>query len=174
MMVISIPQNFLFKDSLKILRKYLTHEKNYIDAIINIPNEFGRYKRPEVIIVFKKNRTDDKILFIDMSRDFETKRARIMVPGIFKRNLLLSDSTISRMVDVLAKRSTVGKYSNLIAIDEITGNGFNLSVSKYVDTFEGRFIRLEDLVDEKREIDERLDGLNEKINMMMDELNIRF
>ena len=63
-MAVSISQNFLYKNSLQTLRKYLTHEKNYIDTIISIPEELGR-RRPEVVIVFKKNRTDDDILFID-------------------------------------------------------------------------------------------------------------
>ena len=173
-MAISISQNFLFKDSLKTLRKYLTFEKNYIDAIINIPNEFGRYKRPEVVIVFKKNRKTDKILFIDMSRDFGTRRGRIVVRGSFKSNLLLDKPTLDKMCDVLNNKMVVSKFSSLVSMDEILKNGFNLSVSKYVDTFEGEFIRLKDLVNEKIEIDEKRMLLTKEIDKMMDELNIKF
>ena len=173
-MAISISQNFLFKDSLKTLRKYLTFEKNYIDAIINIPNEFGRYKRPEVVIVFKKNRKTDKILFIDMSRDFGTRRGRIVVRGSFKSNLLLDKPTLDKMCDVLNNKLVVSKFSSLVSMDEILKNGFNLSVSKYVDTFEGEFIRLKDLVNEKIEIDEKRMLLTKEIDKMMDELNIKF
>ena len=53
-------------------------------------------------------------------------------------------------------------------------NNFNLSVSRYVDTFEGKFIRLDDLSFEKREIDRNINELNVKIKKMMDELNIEF
>lgn len=173
-MAISISQNFLFKDSLKTLRKYLTFEKNYIDAIINIPNEFGRYKRPEVVIVFKKNRKTDEILFIDMSRDFGTQRGRIVVRGSFKSNLLLDKPTLDKMCDVLNNKLVVSKFSSLVSMDEILKNGFNLSVSKYVDTFEGEFIRLKDLVNEKIEIDEKRMLLTKEIDKMMDELNIKF
>lgn len=173
-MAISISQNFLFKDSLKTLRKYLTFEKNYIDAIINIPNEFGRYKRPEVVIVFKKNRKTDEILFIDMSRDFGTQRGRIVVRGSFKSNLLLDKPTLDKMCDVLNNKMVVSKFSSLVSMDEILKNGFNLSVSKYVDTFEGEFIRLKDLVNEKIEIDEKRMLLTKEIDKMMDELNIKF
>lgn len=173
-MAISISQNFLFKDSLKTLRKYLTFEKNYIDAIINIPNEFGRYKRPEVVIVFKKNRKTDEILFIDMSRDFRTRRGRIVVRGSFKSNLLLDKPTLDKMCDVLNNKMVVSKFSSLVSMDEILKNGFNLSVSKYVDTFEGEFIRLKDLVNEKIEIDEKRMLLTKEIDKMMDELNIKF
>ena len=59
-------------------------------------------------------------------------------------------------------------------MDEILKNGFNLSVSKYVDTFEGEFIRLKDLVNEKIEIDEKRMLLTKEIDKMMDELNIKF
>lgn len=173
-MAISISQNFLFKDSLKTLRKYLTFEKNYIDAIINIPNEFGRYKRPEVVIVFKKNRKTDEILFIDMSRDFGTRRGRIVVRGSFKSNLLLDKPTLDKMCDVLNNKRVVSKFSSLVSMDGILKNGFNLSVSKYVDTFEGEFIRLKDLVNEKIEIDEKRRLLTKEIDKMMDELNIKF
>ena len=172
-MAVSISQNFLFKDSLRILRKYLTFEKNYIDAVISIPNEFGRYKRPEAVIVFRKNKKDENIMFVDMTRDFSTTRGPLMVPGMLKKNILLSDETIDRMVDVVINRKDVDKYSQLIGIDEVLSNGFNLSVSKYVDTFEGDFITLKDLEDDKRKIDAKRRELSDKINMMMSELNIK-
>ena len=73
-MAVSISENFLFKNSLETLRKYLTCKKNYIDTIIRIPNEIVR-SRPEVVIVFKKNRTNKDILFIDMAADYETQRS---------------------------------------------------------------------------------------------------
>lgn len=173
LMAISISQNFLFKESLKTLRKYLTFEKNYIDSIISIPNEFGRYKRPEVIIVFRKDKNDHDVLFIDMSRKFETTRPSLVVPGRFRSNLLLSDTTIDEMVDALVNRRNVEKYSQLVGIDEILSNGFNLSVSKYVDTFEGEFITLRQLEDDKQKIDKRHRELSDKIDMMMRDLNIK-
>ena len=173
-MAISISQNFLFKDSLKTLRKYLTLEKNYVDAIISIPNEIGRYKRPEVVIVFRKNRNDNGILFIDMSRDFGTRRGRIMVQGRFRGNLLLDNPTLDRMCDVLSNRKVESKFSNMASMDDVIKNGFNLSVSKYVDTFEGEFIDLKELVNEKYVIDSRRRELTEKIDKMMNELNISF
>ncbi len=173
LMAISISQNFLFKESLKTLRKYLTFEKNYIDSIISIPNEFGRYKRPEVIIVFRKDKNDHDVLFIDMSRKFETTRPSRVVPGRFRSNLLLSDTTIDEMVDALVNRRNVEKYSQLVGIDEILSNGFNLSVSKYVDTFEGEFITLRQLEDDKQKIDKRRRELSDKIDMMMRDLNIK-
>jgi type I restriction enzyme M protein len=78
------------------------------------------------------------------------------------------------MQTVFVRRLSVPKFSNLISIDEIRNNNFNLSVSRYVDTFEGEFITLEELVMEKRNIDSNIKDLNLKIERMMDELDIRF
>ena len=172
-MAISISENFLFKNSLEILRKYLTCKKNYVDAIIRIPNEIVR-SRPEVVIVFRKNRTTDDILFIDMSADYETQRSGLIFPGLFRKNIILDDETISKMKNVLLNKLALPKYSNLISIDEIKENNFNLSVSRYVDTFEGEFITLNDLLDEKKEIESNINDLNLRIEKMMNELDIHF
>lgn len=172
-MAVSISENFLFKNSLETLRKYLTFEKNYIDTIISIPEELGR-NRPEVIIVFRKNKVKDNILFIDMSKNYETQRGSIMFPGLFKRNLILSSTTMNKLRDVFLNKLTISKFSNLISMSEIKENDFNLSVSRYVDTFEGEFIQLSDLVNDKQEIDYNLKKLNNKIEKMMEELNIKF
>ena len=172
-MAISISQNFLFKNSLQTLRKYLTFEKNYIDTIISVPEEIGR-RRPEVIIVFKKNRSNQDILFIDISKEYKTQKNRILFPGLFRRNLVFADETLGKIKDVYSKKLIIDKFSNLISMNEIAKNEFNLSVSRYVDTFEGKFIRLSDLKEEKAEIDANIKELNLKIEKMMDELDIRF
>ena len=174
MMVVSISQNFLFKNSLTTLRKYLTYEKNFIDAIISLPIGFGSRIRPEVIIVFKKDRSSDDILFIDMSKDSSTKVPSRIVPGVFRRNLLLSDESIKKLVDVYQNKSDIDKFSNVVGIDVIESNNFNLSISRYVDTYEGEFVKLDNLKDEKEEISNNINSLNEKIDALMDELNIKF
>jgi type I restriction enzyme M protein len=172
-MAISISENFLVKDSLEILRKYLAFEKNYIDAIIRIPNDLIR-TRPEVVIVFKKDRVREDILFIDMSSDYDTQRSGRAYQGSVRKNIILDEKTISKMKNVFLNKLTMPKYSNLISIDEITENNFNLSVSRYVDTFEGEFITLKELVSQKEDIELNIDDLNLKIKKMMDELDIRF
>ena len=172
-MVLAMSQSFLVKNSLETLRKYLTFEKNCIDAIISIPDELSRMSGLEVIVVFRKNRKTDEILFVDISQDFKTKRVPYAVPGMFIRNLTFDDATISNVLDIYNKRKVVEKFSNVVKISEIGNNEFNLSISRYVDTFEGEFVRLEDLASQKEEIDGNIKILNKKIDMMMDELGIR-
>ena len=108
-----------------------------------------------------------------MSRDFGTRKGRVVVRGSFKSNLLLDKPTLDKMCDVLNNKLVVSKFSNLVSMDDILKNGFNLSVSKYVDTFEGEFVRLKDLVNEKIEIDAKRRQLTKEIDKMMEELNIK-
>ena len=78
------------------------------------------------------------------------------------------------MVDALSKRSDIHKYSKVVDFDELIKNDFNLSVSKYVDTFEGKFVSLRNLKQEKYEIDKKCKKLDYQIDAMMRELNIRY
>ena len=172
LMAISVSQNFLFKNSLATLRKFLTHENNYIDTIISLPEKLAGPIRPEVIIVFSKNRKADDVLFINVSDEDNTKPSKNAIPGRLRRNLVLDDSTLDKIVDVFTNRRTIDKFSKLIRLKELSKNDFNLTVSRYVDTYQGTFIRLEDLKSDKQEIDKNLDNLTKKIDMMMDELDI--
>lgn len=172
-MVVGMSQGFLFKNSLETLRKYLTVGRNYIDAIISIPDGLSRPNRSEIIVVFRKNKSTDDIVFIDTSKDYDTKRSPYSVPGLFKRNLILGNETVNRVVEAFIERKNFERFSNVVCLSEIEKNEFNLSISRYVDTFEGEFITLRDLKHQKDELNSNINQLNKKIDMMMDELNIR-
>ncbi|WP_407409457.1 N-6 DNA methylase [Methanobrevibacter sp.] len=173
-MAVSMAQSFLSKNSLQTLRKYLTVEKNYIDAIISLPDELSKPRPSDIIVVFRKNRSKDDIVFVDMSKNYETSRLKHTVPGMFRRNLVFDGKTMYELIDVLIKRIAVERFSNVVDLECISENEFNLSISRYVDTFEGEFVSLRDLKYQKEEIDENLKRLNKKIDMMLSDLNIRF
>ncbi|MBQ6099309.1 MAG: N-6 DNA methylase [Methanobrevibacter sp.] len=173
-MVVGMSQSFLVKNSLETLRKYLTCEMNHIDAIISVPDELTRPSGLEIVVVFKKHKTTDDIVFIDMSNDYETRAAPFATPGVFRRNLILDDSTVGKVNDVYKNRLTVDKFSNVVKISQIKDDDYNLSISRYVDTFEGEFINLNDLKNQKKEFTQNIEVLNEKIEKMMDDLGIRY
>ena len=173
-MAVSMSQGFLFKNSLETLRKYLTVGRNYIDAVISIPEELSRPRRSEIIVIFRKNKSTDDIVFIDMSKDYGTRRSPYSVPGLFKRNLILGGDTMNKLLGAYVERRNIDRFSNVVSISEIAKNEFNLSISRYVDTFEGDFISLRDLKHEKEEITSNINELNKKIDRMMDDLGIRF
>ena len=172
-MLVSLSQNFLFKSSLALLRKFLTYENNYIDAVISLPEELGRSVRPEVIILFRKDKRNDDIVFIDLSKKYGAVPSENAFPGLFKRNLILDDATTDKIIDAINNRRAVDKFSEIVSIRDLMKNDFNLAVSRYVDTYDGEFIRLKDLVNDKKMIDKEMDRLNTKINVLLDDLNIR-
>ena len=173
-MVVSIAQSFLFKNSLETLRKYLTYENNYIDCVISIPGDSRRYMRSEIICVFKKNRLSEDVLFIDLAKEDIIKKVPLSRITSARKYSQLNDEIIKRLIDTYTKRKVIDKYSNVASISEIEANGFNLSVSRYVDTFEGEFIQLNDLANEKEEITSKIKELNKKIDEMMEDLDIKF
>lgn len=172
-MAISLSQNFLFKKSLTLLRKFLTHGNNYIDAVISVPEGLGRGVRPEVVIIFRKDKGADDIVFIDISKKYRTKKSHKAVAGLMRRNLLLSDGCLDKIVDIYRKREIIDGLSNVISLKQLEENDFNLSMSRYVDTYGGKFIKLEDLAGDKKEIDSNLEKLNKKIEKMMEDMDIR-
>ena len=77
-------------------------------------------------MIFKKKKTDEKVLFIDASREFTAG----------KNQNLLSMDNIEKIVRTFEKRENVDKYAYLAKHEEIAENDYNLNIPRYVDTFE--------------------------------------
>lgn len=106
------------------IRKYLV-DNNYVDCVIQLPaNLFFGTPIATCIMVLKKCKTDNKILFIDASNEC------IKVTN----NNRLTKENIEKIVDVFTQRKDVKHHSSLVSYDEIAKNDFNLSVSSYVET----------------------------------------
>lgn len=107
----------------KKIRKYLI-DNNYIDAIIQLPdNLFYGTSIATCIMVMKKAKTDNKVLFIDASK--ECKKVT--------NNNKLTDENIAKIVDEVATREDVDYFARLVDYDEVKEQEYNLSVSTYVE-----------------------------------------
>lgn len=105
------------------IRKYLV-ENNYIDTIIQLPaNLFFGVGIATCIIVLKKNKTDNKILFIDASKEFVKSG---------NKNRLAPDN-IKHIMDAYAAREDKQYFAVLADSSAIAENDYNLSVSSYVE-----------------------------------------
>ena len=112
-------------DKMKIRTKLI--EENLLDAVIGLPsNLFFGTSIPACILIFKKNRTNNDIIFIDASREFEK--------GKNQNNL--TDEHIAKIFDTYKNRSEIEKYSHVATLEEIQENDYNLNIPRYVDTFE--------------------------------------
>ena len=128
-MAVVLPHGVLFRGASegKIRRQLI--EMNLLDAVIGLPaNLFYGTGIPACILVFRKDRTDDKVLFIDASGEGNYKKG--------KNQNILRDEDIKRIVDTYKAKETVDKYSYLASRDEIKENDYNLNIPRYVDTFE--------------------------------------
>ena len=165
-MAIVLPHGVLFRGASEgKIRKQLI-ELNLLDAVIGLPaNLFYGTGIPACILIFKKNRTRDDVLFIDASGEGNYEKG--------KNQNILRDSDIARIVSTYEKRETVDKYSYRASRQEIRENDYNLNIPRYVDTFEE-----EDLVDideVKRniaEIEEELKEVQGQMAKYLEELGL--
>lgn len=123
-----IPHGVLFRGAAeKTIRQYMIEKENILDAVIGLPsNLFYGTGIPAAILVFKKNRTNTDIMFIDASNEFEK----------VKTQNVLTEENIQKIIETYKNRETIEKYSNKIELDEIKENDYNLNIPRYVDTFE--------------------------------------
>jgi len=145
------------------IRKYLV-DNNYVDCIIQLPsNLFFGTSIATCIMVMKKNKNDNKTLFIDASNEC------IKVTN----NNKLTPANIERIVNIFANREEVKHFSHLSSYEEIAESNYNLSVSTYVETEDTR--EKVDIVKLNAEIEEivmRGDELREAIRNIIEEIEV--
>lgn len=110
------------------IRKYLV-DNNFIDCIIQLPsNLFFGTSIATCIMVLKKGKTDNKVLFIDASSEC------VKVTN----NNKLTPENINKIVDTFAQRAEEAHFSHLVEYSEVQENDYNLSVSTYVEAKDTR------------------------------------
>ncbi len=122
-----VPHGVLFRGRAegKIRHKFI--EENLLDAVIGLPeNLFYGTGIPAAIMVFKRQKADDSVVFIDASREFEA--------GTPQNRLRERD--IAKIIRTYHAREFVEKYAYVADFEEIQENDFNLNIPRYVDTFE--------------------------------------
>jgi len=122
-----VPHGVLFRGSSegKIRQKLI--EENLLDAVIGLPaNLFFGTGIPAAILIFKRNRSDDSVMFIDASHEFEAG----------SNQNRLSPAHLARIVDAYRARQSIEKYAALVPGADIAANDYNLNIPRYVDTFE--------------------------------------
>lgn len=164
-MAIVLPHGVLFRGGAEgVIRRYIIEKQNYLDAVIGLPaNLFYGTGIPATIMVFKKNRKDQDILFIDASKEFDK----------VKNQNKLTDENIKKIFETYKDRAEVEKYSHKATIKEIEENEYNLNIPRYVDTFEEEpEIDINAVAKEIQKIKEEEIELQKQIAKFCDELNI--
>lgn len=165
-MAVVLPHGVLFRGGAEeTIRKYLIKDKNYLDAVIGLPeNLFYGTGIPTVILVYKKCReADDSVLFIDGSKGF-TK--------IGNKNVLRPED-IDKIVETYESREEIDKYSHNASLEEIEENDYNLNIPRYVDTFEPEpRVDIDQVKTRIGEIDQEIEEVDKEINKYLEELGL--
>lgn len=110
------------------IRRYLV-DNNYIDTVIQLPPDlFFGTTIATCVIVLKKSKRDNAILFIDASAEF--------LRGTNKNRL--TDANRQAILDAFTARTDADHFARLVDSREIADNGYNLSVSSYVEREDAR------------------------------------
>ena len=105
------------------IRKYLV-DNNYVDAVIQLPdNLFFGTSIATCIIVLKKSKRDNSVLFIDATPEFVHEGNKNK----------LSQANIDRILNAYIARKDEVHFTHLVSRDEIEANEYNISVSTYVE-----------------------------------------
>ena len=143
------------------IRQYLI-DNNFVDCIIQLPaNLFYGTTIATCIMVLKKGKEDNKVLFIDATNEFvkETNNNR------------LTDDNIKNIVDAFVKREDKQYFCKSVSYEEISEQSFNLSVSSYVEAKDTREkIDIVKLNAEIKEIVSREQVLRDEIDKIIAEI----
>lgn len=110
------------------IRQYLI-DNNYVDTVIQLPPDlFFGVTIATCIIVLKKSKTDNQVLFIDASGEF-TRQGN--------KNKLTAEHQ-SRILDAFAQRQETAHFATLVDYEAIRDNNYNIAVSSYVEAEDTR------------------------------------
>ena len=145
------------------IRKYLV-DNNYIDAIIQLPeNLFFGTPIATCIMVLKRSKSDNNILFIDASKEF------IKVTN----NNKLTSENIQNILNAYIERKDIDHFVKLASREEVEEFDYNLSVTAYVEPEDTREeIDIVKLNAEIEKIVARQQVLREEIDKIIKEIEV--
>jgi len=105
------------------IRKYLI-DNNYVDAVVQLPPDlFFGTTIATCIIVLKKSKPDNAVLFLDASAEFTR---------LGNKNKLLPVNQ-QHILETLAARADVEYVAKLVVNEDLAANDYNIAVSSYVE-----------------------------------------
>lgn len=166
-MAIILPHGVLFRGGKEeVIRKELII-KDYIDAIIGLPaNLFYSTGIPVCIIVLKKCRKNDKILFINASSEEHYEKG--------KRQNYLRKEDVEKIIEAYKSRATISRYAREVSLSEIKENGYNLNITRYVNlSKDEEIVDLAAVQSKLVDIEKEITTARDEHNMFLRELGLK-
>lgn len=125
-MAIILPHGVLFRGGAEERIRTKLLKDGHVDTVIGLaPNLFYSTGIPVCILVLKKCKKSDDVLFINASGPENFTKG--------KRQNTLSDEHIERIVETYKQRpERIDRYARRVSMEEIEKNDFNLNISRYV------------------------------------------
>ena len=146
----------------RTIRKWLL-ENNRVDTIIQLPANlfFGVGIATCIIVLRKGSRPDNKVLFIDASKEFVK----------YGNKNKLTKENQNRIFNIFKDRKEEQYFSCLVPIEDILNNDANLSVSSYVEQEDTReVINIKEVNASLQQLIAEGNELNAKIDQIIKEL----
>jgi type I restriction enzyme M protein len=163
-MAIILPHGVLFRGGVEAkIRKKLLLDGN-VDTVIGLPPKlFYSTGIPVAILVLKKCKKYDDVLFINASEHFEKG----------KRQNILLDEHIEKIVETYQHRKEEERFSRRVSLKEIEKHDFNLNITRYVSTaMPEEPVDIDAVNKELQEIEKKLTEAKEKHNSFFKELGL--
>ena len=165
-MAIILPHGVLFRGGAEErIRKKLLQD-GHIDTVIGLPaNLFYSTGIPVCILVLKKCKKPDDVLFINAAEHFEKG----------KRQNQLTKDHIAKIIDTYQQRpeKPIERYARRVEMAEIEKNDFNLNISRYISTaISEEAVDLQAVNATLKEIEAQAAKAAEKHNAFLKELDL--
>lgn len=164
-MAIILPHGVLFRGGTEAaIRQKLITDDN-IDCIIGLPsNLFYSTGIPVCIIVLKKCRKTDDVLFINAAECYDKD----------KKQNTLSEDHIGKIVDTYRFRKEEDRYSRRVSLRDIVKNDYNLNITRYVSLAQEEApVDLEKNYEQLVSIENELSKARAKFNSFLKELGLK-
>lgn len=147
------------------IRKYMI-DNNFVDTVIQLPSDlFFGTSIATCILILKKSKTDNNILFIDASEEF--------VRNTNKNKL--SDENINNIVKLVKERKSVENKAYIATYEEIKENDYNISVNSYLKTnINEEKIDIEEVNKKLAEIVPRQQQIRNELEEIIKELEVDY
>lgn len=127
---IVVPLGVLFRSGSEArIRKQIVNN-DLVEAIVGLPPKlFYGTGIPAAVLILNRNKSvsrKNKILFIDAQSDFEAG----------KNQNRLRKSDIEKISQTVENYESIERYSEVVTVDQVAKNEYNLNISRYVDTNE--------------------------------------
>ena len=132
------------------------------EAVIALPGKIFPYTAiATAILVLRKNKADDKILFINAVDLFQHG----------KTQNFLRQADVDRITDTYLSRSEAVGYARVVSREEVAANDYSLNVAQYVQPIEGEStVDLKALQAERAQLKEELAALEAKLANLLKEV----